>query len=89
MEIRLDSDVAGVILHVVDTGVGIPEEERSRLFERFFRGSNIRNQGVPGTGLGLAISRTVVERHGGTITVTDHGGKPGTTFVVRLPAYCP
>ncbi|WP_432831071.1 ATP-binding protein [Dactylosporangium sp. CA-092794] len=89
VEIRLDSDVAGVTLRVVDTGVGIPEEERSRLFERFFRGSNIRNQGVPGTGLGLAISRTVVERHGGTITVTDHGDKPGTTFVVRLPAYCP
>jgi PAS domain S-box-containing protein len=89
VEIRLDSDVAGVKLRVVDTGVGIPEEERSRLFERFFRGSNIRNQGVPGTGLGLAISRTVVERHGGTITVTDHGNKPGTTFVVRLPAYCP
>ncbi|GAA2606585.1 hypothetical protein GCM10010399_41860 [Dactylosporangium fulvum] len=89
VEIELDSDVAGVTLRVTDTGVGIPAEERSRLFERFFRGSNIRNQGVPGTGLGLAISRTVVERHGGTITVTDHGDKPGTTFVVRLPAYCP
>ncbi|WP_432979051.1 PAS domain S-box protein [Dactylosporangium sp. CA-233914] len=89
VEIRLDSDMAGVTLRVVDTGVGIPEEERSRLFERFFRGSNIRNQGVPGTGLGLAISRTVVERHGGKITLTDHGDKPGTTFVVRLPAYCP
>jgi PAS domain S-box-containing protein len=89
VEIHLAGDVAGVTLRVVDTGVGIPEEERSRLFERFFRGSNIRNQGVPGTGLGLAISRTVVERHGGTITLTDHGDKPGTTFVVRLPAYCP
>ncbi|GAA2352326.1 ATP-binding protein [Dactylosporangium salmoneum] len=89
VEIRLDGDVAGVTLRVTDTGVGIPAEERSRLFERFFRGSNIRNQGVPGTGLGLAISRTVVERHGGTITVTDHGEKPGTTFEVRLPAYCP
>jgi PAS domain S-box-containing protein len=88
VEIHLDSDVAGVTLRVVDTGVGIPEEERSRLFERFFRGSNIRNLGVPGTGLGLAISRTVVVRHGGSITVTDHGDKPGTTFVVRLPAYC-
>ncbi|GGM28236.1 ATP-binding protein [Dactylosporangium sucinum] len=89
VEIELDGDVAGVTLRVTDTGVGIPAGERSRLFERFFRGSNIRNQGVPGTGLGLAISRTVIERHGGTITVTDHGDKPGTTFVVRLPAYCP
>jgi hypothetical protein len=52
------------------------------------RPGRARNQGVPGTGLGLAISRTVIERHGGTITVTDHGDKRGTTFVLRLPAYC-
>jgi PAS domain S-box-containing protein len=86
VEIELLRDKAGVDLRVTDTGVGIPEEERSRLFERFFRGSNIRRLGLPGTGLGLAISRTVVERHGGTITVTDHGEKPGTTFLVRLPS---
>ncbi|MET7423091.1 ATP-binding protein [Dactylosporangium sp. NPDC005555] len=86
VDIELVRDRAGVDLRVTDTGVGIPEEERSRLFERFFRGSNIRSLGVPGTGLGLAISRTVIERHGGTITVTDHGEKPGTTFLVRLPS---
>ncbi|MGI5181156.1 PAS domain S-box protein [Dactylosporangium sp. CA-152071] len=86
VEIELTRDRAGVDLRVTDTGVGIPEEERSRLFERFFRGSNIRSLGLPGTGLGLAISRTVIERHGGTITVTDHGDKPGTTFLVRLPS---
>ncbi|GAB3862376.1 ATP-binding protein [Dactylosporangium cerinum] len=86
VEIELLRDAAGVDLRVTDTGVGIPEEERSRLFERFFRGSNIRSLGLPGTGLGLAISRTVIERHGGTITVNDHGEKPGTTFLVRLPS---
>ncbi|MDG6108097.1 PAS domain S-box protein [Dactylosporangium aurantiacum] len=86
VEIELVRDAAGVDLRVADTGVGIPEQERSRLFERFFRGSNIRSLGLPGTGLGLAISRTVIERHGGTITVTDHGDKPGTTFLVRLPS---
>ena len=85
VEIKLVQDVAGLTLCVSDTGVGIPAEERERLFQRFFRASNIRNHGVPGTGLGLAISRTVIERHGGTITSTDHGDSPGTTFLVRLP----
>jgi PAS domain S-box-containing protein len=83
--VDLASDRAGVTLRISDTGIGIPAEERERLFQRFFRASNIRNQGVPGTGLGLAISRTVIERHGGTITVADHGDAPGTTVQIRLP----
>jgi len=83
--IALDNDCGSVTLRVSDTGLGVPEEERQRLFERFYRGSNVRNQGLPGSGLGLAISRTVVERHGGTITMTDNGEEPGTTFVVKLP----
>jgi PAS domain S-box-containing protein len=83
--IDLTRDSAGVALRISDTGIGVPSEERERLFQRFFRGSNIRNEGIPGTGLGLAISRTVIERHGGTITVNDNGEAPGTTFVIRLP----
>jgi signal transduction histidine kinase len=83
--VQLSWDGVGATLRVSDTGVGIPPDERERLFQRFFRASNIRNQGVPGTGLGLAISRTVIERHGGTITGSDNGDAPGTTFVVRLP----
>jgi PAS domain S-box-containing protein len=83
--VELTSDYAGVTLRVSDTGLGIPPEERERLFQRFFRASNIRNQGLPGTGLGLAISRTVLERHGGNIAVIDHDDGPGTTFVIRLP----
>jgi signal transduction histidine kinase len=76
-----------VMLDITDTGVGVPPEERERLFQRFFRGSNIRNEGMPGTGLGLAISRTVIERHGGTIALSDHGDQPGTTVVIRLPIF--
>jgi PAS domain S-box-containing protein len=87
VEIELTSDIAGVTLRVSDTGHGIPPEERERLFQRFFRGSNVRTEGMPGTGLGLAISRTVIERHGGTITVTDHGDAPGTTVLIRLPLF--
>ena len=83
--IALDRDSGSVTLRISDTGLGVPEEERERVFQRFYRGSNVRNQGLPGAGLGLAISRTVVERHGGTITMTDNEDGPGTTFVVKLP----
>lgn len=69
---------------VADSGIGIPVEERSRLFRRFYRASTALEARIPGTGLGLVITRTIVERHHGTIAVADSVG-PGTTFVVRLP----
>jgi PAS domain S-box-containing protein len=83
--VRLAAGEAGVDLTVSDTGLGIPPEERERLFSRFFRASNVRSEGIPGTGLGLAISRTVVERHGGTISLSDNDDEAGSTFLVRLP----
>jgi PAS domain S-box-containing protein len=76
----------GTTLTVTDTGIGIPEDERHRLFERFFRTSTARSAGVPGTGLGLAVVRTIVERHGGTITAGPGPEGVGTVFTVRLPA---
>jgi signal transduction histidine kinase len=73
---------------VADTGIGIPEAERPRLFRRFYRASTALHRRIPGTGLGLVISRAIIERHHGTITVADHTG-PGTTFVIRLPTKPP
>ncbi|WP_203898155.1 PAS domain-containing sensor histidine kinase [Virgisporangium aliadipatigenens] len=73
-----------VALTVSDTGMGIPEADRSKLFNRFFRGAGAKEAGIPGSGLGLAISRVVVERHGGSLSLGEHSG-PGCTFVVRLP----
>jgi signal transduction histidine kinase len=69
-------------LEVRDTGVGIPEEEVSRLFERFFRASTAQN--IQGTGLGLSIAKTIVEAHGGTISFDSKVGA-GTTFTINLP----
>lgn len=69
-------------LEVTDTGVGIPEDEAQRLFERFFRASTARN--IQGTGLGLSITKTIVEAHGGTISFRSRVGE-GTTFTVELP----
>ena len=71
-------------LTVSDTGIGISPEERERLFTRLYRSNRVRDRAIPGTGLGLALSRAVVQRHHGTIQLTDHEG-PGTTVLVRLP----
>ncbi len=74
-----------VELSVSDTGVGIPLAEQSRLFIPFYRASGARQQEVQGTGLGLAIVHTIVERHGGSVTVSSDEGV-GTTVRVMLPA---
>jgi PAS domain S-box-containing protein len=70
---------------VADTGMGIPEEDRGRLFERFFRTSTAMRAAVPGTGLGLTIVRAIAESHDGSVSVESRVGE-GTTFVVELPA---
>jgi signal transduction histidine kinase len=81
--------VAGAIaVDVDDTGIGLTEEDQSRLFTKFFRAKNQLTQESGGTGLGLAITRALVERHGGTITVTSTPGV-GSTFTVTLPAAPP
>jgi signal transduction histidine kinase len=72
------------VVTVADTGVGIPEAEQSRLFERFFRASSARSGQIPGSGLGLSIVKTLVELHGGSIGVDSNVGQ-GTTVRVALP----
>ncbi|GAB1641856.1 ATP-binding protein [Krasilnikovia sp. MM14-A1259] len=71
-------------LTVSDTGIGVTEDERERLFDRMYRSNRARNRAIPGTGLGLSVTRAIVQRHHGTIELADHEG-PGTTVVVRLP----
>ena len=72
-------------LSVTDDGAGIPEPERSRVFERFARLDESRRVASGGTGLGLAIALDIVQRHGGTITI-ETPGAGGTTCVVSLPS---
>jgi signal transduction histidine kinase len=71
-------------LEVWDTGIGIPDKEQARLFERFFRASTATDAAVPGVGLGLSITRAIVDSHGGRLSFTSTEGK-GTTFRVELP----
>ena len=73
-----------VVLEVADTGIGIPEAEQGRVFERFYRVDKARSREAGGTGLGLSIVRNAVQRHGGRISVTSTPGE-GSTFRVVLP----
>jgi signal transduction histidine kinase len=83
--VRVRPSGSTVELEVEDEGIGIPEAEQHRLFSRFFRSSTSQERAIQGTGLGLAIVKSIVEHHGGEITVRSQPGT-GTTFTVRLPA---
>ena len=76
-----------VALEVHDEGVGIPAEDVPRIFERFYRGSNVAGA-IEGTGLGLTGSRHIVEQHGGQLLVESQQGK-GSVFTLLLPARAP
>lgn len=71
-------------LWVADQGVGIPERDLDRIFERFYRVDKARGRDTGGTGLGLSIVRHVAQNHGGDVAVQSQEGD-GATFVVRLP----
>jgi signal transduction histidine kinase len=72
------------VIRVEDTGIGLDEADRERLFERLYRGTRAREMRPSGTGLGLAIARWIVESHGGTIDLAA-GESGGTVATVTLP----
>jgi len=83
LEVRRQGGSA--LLRVSDDGPGIPPEDHSRVFERFFRGGGELTRTVAGTGLGLAIVKRNVEFHGGEVVLESSEGN-GTIFEIRLPA---
>ncbi len=73
-----------VTFSVTDTGLGIPEKQQSRMFEKFFRADNVQTKETDGTGLGLFIAKAIVEGHGGEIWF-ESKENVGTTFYFSLP----
>jgi PAS domain S-box-containing protein len=82
--VRLTAQDSQAVIEVEDSGVGIPDAEQERLFERFFRASTATERAIPGVGLGLTIAKAIVEAHGGELDFESVVGA-GTTFRVRLP----
>jgi signal transduction histidine kinase len=85
IEVTARRDGAEVEIAVTDNGPGIPESQLTHVFERFTRGDAGLTQRVGGTGLGLAIAKSLIELHGGTISVDSSLGA-GSIFRLRLPA---
>lgn len=73
-----------VEIAVTDRGIGIPEDEQQRVFERFYRADQARSRRTGGTGLGLSIVKHAVQRHGGEVRLWSKPGR-GSTFTIRLP----
>ena len=82
--VSLNADHQYFFVKVQDTGIGIPEEDQDRVFERFFRVDKARARETGGSGLGLAITKEIVKRHHGSIGVYSKEDE-GTTFTVRIP----
>ena len=89
VRVSLDADHKFFYVTVADSGMGIPEDSLSRIFERFYRVDKSHSREIGGTGLGLSITRSTIGMHHGVIKVFSKEGE-GTTFSVRVPlSYIP
>jgi signal transduction histidine kinase len=82
--VETDREGRAAVLRVRDQGIGIPPEEKSRIFDKFVRGDAAKRACIPGTGIGLAMVQEIVRVHHGEVNVSSAVGS-GSTFVVRLP----
>ena len=84
IRVTLNADHRFFYIKVADSGVGIPEESKDKVFERFYRVDKARSRDTGGTGLGLSITRNIINAHQGIVRLYSESGK-GTTFSVRIP----
>jgi PAS domain S-box-containing protein len=84
VQVKVEDTPEEILIHVIDTGCGIPEADLPRVFDKFFRGAGEAVRAQTGSGLGLALSKKIVELHGGDIKVISREGT-GSQFSVMLP----
>lgn len=85
ISVSVDPSGTKVLFAVKDSGIGISEEDRQKLFTKFGRASNANTANVQGTGLGLFVAEQMVKAQGGAITIYSEGAGKGTTFTMELP----
>ena len=86
VKIILEVHLNSALIHVKDTGIGIPETEQKRIFDRFYRVNSDRSRQTGGSGLGLSIALAIAQLHQGNITVESVPGQ-GSTFTLKLPFF--
>jgi two-component system sensor histidine kinase GlrK len=83
--IRAVREASSFVIDFADTGPGIPDEERSRIFEAFFQGRREQGGHVAGTGIGLSVVLECVQAHDGSVEIVDNGKFPGAHFRIHIP----
>ncbi len=84
IEVRIYDGLDNIIISVEDTGIGIPKEKQEMIFERFRQVDGLLHRRHEGSGIGLSLSKSLIEMHGGKISVKSECGK-GTEFIIELP----
>ena len=85
MTVRLRATPDAVVMSVVDHGQGLTDEQRERVFERFYRADPSRSRALGGSGIGLAIAKALIELMDGRIWAESEGPGHGSTFHVSMP----
>ena len=84
IELILEAINESAVITVRDSGIGISDEDRPRIFERFYRADKARSRELGGAGLGLAIAEWIITQHRGRVTIESTQGQ-GSSFLVTLP----
>jgi two-component system phosphate regulon sensor histidine kinase PhoR len=90
VEVTLTDEKNNLIIEVCDDGVGIPEEEITKIFKEFYRAENVKKISTEGSGLGLSVVKKIIDRHNGLIKVKSPSrlakfSQPGSCFTIKLP----
>ncbi len=86
IELMLKKDNTQSIIRIIDNGAGIPDKEKNKIFQKFYRLGNENTRKTKGTGLGLYLTQKIIQKHKGHIMVYDHQ-PTGSIFVIQLPVY--